>query len=148
MEYGDISHDVVQTLGWDFRLLIDVRYPRLFEVFLRKNWLWLSKFTYTWNPAMVDAFNQCRDNSQVLITHSALLKVFKPRGYRSYLMGSGGLESTPFYVIYSGDTSWAAVSSRVEYMLKPPTEIHNRKTVNKVLKIAEKFLESQNKEDA
>lgn len=144
MYKGDISNKT-STAAWDFRLFLDVHYPKLFEFFISKKFYKLAEMCYTFNQNALNAFNSYNmHNNVVLVTHPGIKHIFHNRDMNIvYLPDVQFIEKISAEIIYTPDTSWVLCCKKCILFTKPISRIHTKYQRSKILKYLEQFLDKQ-----
>ncbi len=141
MEFGDISNTLAHTTGWDFRLFIDVKYPKIFEFCMKKKYFGIAKLTFKWNQQMVDAYNMSASNGKVITTHIGLKTLFEKNGFETiHLSNYSNISTLKVDEIFTEDVIWVATCAKCQLVPKPPKVIHSKKMVDKVLSVIDWYL--------
>jgi hypothetical protein len=144
MQKGDISN-FHSTAAWDFRLFLDVHYPKLFEFFLKRKMYKLAELCYKFNQGALAAYEQHNlHNNVVLVTHPAIKHIFHKKDMNIvFLPEVQFIDQLNADVIFTPDTSWVLCCKKCVHYAKPVSKIHSKAKNSAVLQYLEKFLDKR-----
>lgn len=141
---GDISNADKKLTGWDYLLLIDIKYKNLFKLAIKNGWIRLSKLFFKYNYLAISQLLQDLkkgENVVILVTHENLKKIFEGLEVETYQVFHLK-ELHEFKTVYSCTTKWVAAGV-ASYVAQFVDEIEVDKNFKKVLGVVSDTLLSQ-----
>jgi len=95
-------------IGWDYRLLLDIKYPALYQLFYRNKWFYFCRFCYEFNELAISQYSHNLTLGRrmiVIVSDKSFQRVFEKKDYEVFLLHSLN-DLRQFVEVSSPDVQW------------------------------------------